>query len=70
MIKKEFYGYSEKYNENMYRTYSDEGYFIRQIKTGNVYEEAIDLESKLFTYEETDIPIVEEIDENQENQGI
>lgn len=65
MLKIESYGYSEKYNENMYRTYSDKGYFIKQIETGNIYEEAIDLESKRFTYEETDIPIVEEIDENQ-----
>ena len=63
MIKKEFYGYSEKYNENMYRTYSDESYFIKQIETGNIYEEAIDLESKSFTYEETDIPIIEEVEE-------
>lgn len=54
MIIKELFTYSEDLKENLYRTYSDENYYIRQIETGNVYEEAVDLESATYTYEETD----------------
>ena len=39
---------------NLYRTYSDTGYFIKQNPTGVVYAEAIDVESAPYTYEETD----------------
>lgn len=62
MIKKEFYRVRED-GINLYRTYSDENKYIRQLETGNLYEEAIDLESKQYTYEETDILI-----ENEENE--
>ena len=59
MIKKEFYK-TRKDGINLYRTYSDEGYRIKQIETSNVYDEAIDVEDAPYTYEETDIPIEEE----------
>ena len=59
MIKKEFYK-TRKDGINLYRTYSDEGYRIKQIETSNVYDEAIDIEDAPYTYEETDIPIEEE----------
>lgn len=62
MIKKEFYRVRED-GINLYRTYSDENKYIKQLETGNLYEEAIDLESKQYTYEETDILI-----ENEENE--
>lgn len=39
---------------NLYRTYSDACYYIKQIPTGVVYAEAIDVESAPYTYEETD----------------
>ena len=39
---------------NLYRTYSDQGFMIRQIETGILYSEAIDVEDAQFTYEETD----------------
>ena len=39
---------------NLYRTYSDAGYYIKQNPTGVVYAEAIDVESAPYTYEETD----------------
>lgn len=47
---------------NLYRTYSDTGYFIKQNPTGVVYSEAIDVESAPYTYEETSelIPIEDE----------
>ena len=44
------------------RYYSDEGYYIRQIETGVLYEDAAHNLPCLYTYEETDelIPIREE----------
>lgn len=41
----------------LWRTYSDEGYLIRQVDTGELYEEAIDVEFTTHTYEETNIAI-------------
>lgn len=59
MIKKEFYK-TRKDGINLYRTYSDEGYRIKQIDTSDVYNEAIDIEDAPYTYEETDMLIEEE----------
>lgn len=42
---------------NLYRTYSDSGFMIRQIQTGALYDEAIDVETAEYSYEETDTPI-------------
>lgn len=53
MIQTEFFRTRED-GVNLYRTYSDENYKIRQIETRNIYEEAIDVENSGFTYEETD----------------
>lgn len=39
---------------NLYRTYSDMNHYIKQIPTGAIYSEAIDVESAPYTYEETD----------------
>ena len=52
MIIKEFY---KKRSDgiNLYRTYSDSKLMIRQVETGNVYAEAIDVENAAYTYEET-----------------
>lgn len=35
------------------RTYSDEGYKIKKMGTNEIYDEAIDIEGRFFTYEET-----------------
>ena len=61
MIVKEFYRTRED-GVNLYRTYSDENYKIRQIETGAIYDEAIDVENAEYTYEETGekIEIIEE----------
>lgn len=62
MIVREFY--EKRFDGvNLYRTYSDEGFYIKQIETGNIYSEAIDVESAIFTYEETDekIEVKEEL---------
>lgn len=37
---------------NLYLTYSDKGYPIKQIETGIVYEDAVDVEGAPYTYEE------------------
>lgn len=49
---------------NLIRHYSNEGYFIRQIETGIIYEDAIDVVPCRYTYEETNekIPVIEEPD--------
>lgn len=44
----------------LYRTYSTEGFQIKQIETGIIYEEAIDVENAPYTYEETEEKIVVE----------
>lgn len=43
------------------RYFSDEGYKIIQKETGEIYEEAVDLENAGYTYEETDEKINEDI---------
>lgn len=43
----------ELYKEKFYRTYSDEGYKIKQVETGYIYDLAIDLLTSTYTYEET-----------------
>lgn len=62
MLKKEFY-VKRKDGINLYKTYSDANNKIRQIETGAIYEEAIDVEDAQYTYEETDekIEIEEEL---------
>lgn len=47
---------------NLIRRYSNEGYFIKQIETGIIYEDAIDVVPCRYTYEETDekIPVMKE----------
>jgi hypothetical protein len=62
MLKKEFYRTRED-GVNLYRTYSDENFMIKQNETGNLYDEAIDVENAPYTYTETDIPIEEEENE-------
>lgn len=39
---------------NLYKTYSDAGYYIKQNPTGAIYSEAIDVEDAPYTYEETE----------------
>lgn len=56
MIVREFYT-QRKDGVKLYRTYSDAGMMIRQVETGDVYAEAIDVENAAYTYEETDMSI-------------
>ena len=59
MMKRDFYK-TRNDGVNLYKTYSDEGYRIRQIQTNNIYDEAIDVENTPYTYEETDEKIESE----------
>ena len=53
MIKKEYLE-TRADGVKLYRTYSDTNHYIRQIETGNIYFDAIDIEGAPYTYEETD----------------
>lgn len=53
---REFYKTRED-GVNLYRTYSDQGFMLRQNETGILYGEPIDVEDAPYTYEETDILI-------------
>ena len=46
----------------LYRTYSDAGYLIRQVETGAEYSEAIDVANATYTYTETDKLIPDDFD--------
>ena len=63
MIKKEYLE-TRVDGVKLYRTYSDINHYIRQIKTGNIYFDAIDVEDAPYTYEETDKLIGEQEVEN------
>lgn len=52
MIKKELYK-KRKDGIELFRSYSTEGLKIKQIETGLIYDEAIDIENSSFNYEET-----------------
>jgi len=60
MIKTEYVG-KNGLGVDLYKTYSDENKVIRQIETGNEYDEATDVEDEnrniRYTYEETEIMI-------------
>ena len=59
MIKKEYFS-TRKDGVKLYKTYSDEGFYIRKIGTEEIYDEAIDVESAPYEYEETDEKIEQE----------
>ena len=69
MVRTDFYRIRED-GITLYRTYSDENYKIRQIETGIIYDEAIDVEDSEYSYEETDEKIEEEIINEEEIQEI
>lgn len=66
MIKKEFFQ-TRSDGVKLYRTWSDAGVRIRQIPSYLVYDEAIDVETAAWEYEETDEPI--EVPEEPENDN-
>lgn len=65
MVVKKYFS-TRKDGVNLFRTYSDEGLKIRKstfdsfgnkVETDQVFNDAIDVESAPFIYDETDIPI-------------
>ena len=52
MIVKEFYKTRED-GVDLYRTYSDEDFYIQKVGTEEVYSEAIDIEGAGYEYVET-----------------
>lgn len=52
MIIKEEIGINS-IGKKLYRNYSDKGLYIKQEQTGNIYDEAIDIENAPYTYVET-----------------
>lgn len=52
----------------LYRTYDDTGHRIRQEQTGAVYDEAIDVAGKGYTYVVTD-ELIERDDEDNADQS-
>lgn len=60
MIKTETVG-------NYIHTYSDQKMKIRQVQTGIIYDDAIDVASAGYTYTETDIPIEDGVDIDYNN---
>lgn len=50
-------------DDNRILHYSDIGMHIRQVETGKVYENAVDILPCQYTYDETDEPIVSYTDE-------
>lgn len=58
MLVREFYRTRED-GVRLFRTYSDINHYIYQVETGAIYEEAVDVESANYTYEETDDIIVD-----------
>jgi hypothetical protein len=59
MVKKEFYRTRED-GVNLYRSFSDEGFYIQKVGTNEVYSEAIDVENAPYAYFETMKKIEEE----------
>jgi hypothetical protein len=65
MIVREFYT-TRKDGVDLFKTYSDNNMYIRQVETDIKYSEAIDVENAPYTYEETDKAIESLDDENAE----
>lgn len=62
-IIKDFYKTRED-GVKLYRTYSDKNFMIHKIGTEEIYDEAIDVETASYEYEETDTPVeINEIEE-------
>lgn len=57
---------TEQYSVDQIRHYSNKNLKLRQIETGIIYDDAVDLIPCIYTYEETD-QAIEESEEDQLN---
>ena len=67
MIQKELF-MTRKDGVNLYKTYSDEDFYIIQNETGCKYVAAIDVENAPYTYSESDEKIELPKEEKEENE--
>lgn len=67
MIIKEFY-LTRADGVNLYKSYSNEGFYIQKVGTDEVYDAAIDIEGAPFEYEETERRI--EVEETQPGEEL
>ena len=58
MVVKEFYRTRDD-GVRLYKSYSNEGYYIQKVGTDEVYTEAIDVETASYVYVETNEKIEE-----------
>ena len=56
MVIREFHR-TRKDGVNLYKTYSDQNFYIQKVGTEEIYDVAIDVENAPFEYIETDKPI-------------
>ena len=56
MVIREFHR-TRKDGVNLYKTYSDQNFYIQKVGTEEIYDVAIDVENAPFEYIETDEPI-------------
>ena len=61
---------SEQINDALVRHYSDSGMMIKQVETGNLYEEAVDVVPCRYTYTETDTPVLTDVAPTTESEYI
>lgn len=62
MVVKEFYRVRED-GVILYRSFSDEGFYIQKVGTDEVYSEAIDVENAPYSYVETEQKIEKELND-------
>lgn len=56
----------QKINDTLVRHYSDSGMMIRQVETGVLYSDAVDVIPCRYTYEETDTPVEQTAEDLQD----
>lgn len=63
MIVKEFHSVRSD-GTILFKTYSNEGFYIQKVGTDEIYAEAIDIEKSGFRYEETETLIEKDNNDN------
>lgn len=56
----------QKINDTLVRHYSDSGMMIRQVETGVLYSDAVDVAPCRYMYEETDTPVEQTAEDLQD----
>lgn len=56
----------QKINGTLVRHYSDSGMMIRQVETGVLYSDAVDVSPCRYSYEETDTPVEQTTEDLQD----